>query len=76
MENIMSYNGWSNRETWLINVWYNPESRDDVEFVREQFEEQYNNIPDGALKDMISIDRVNWDELLEQFEEEEEGVEE
>ena len=76
MENIMSYNGWSNRETWLIQVWYNLESRDDVEFVREQFEEQYNNIPDGALKDMLSIDRINWDELLEQFEEEEEGVEE
>ena len=66
-----TYNGWTNRETWLINVWYNLESRDDVEFVREQFEEQYDNLPEGALKDMLSIDRINWDELLEQFEEEE-----
>ena len=74
----MSYNGWTNRETWLVWVWYNPESRADVEFVREQFEEQFDNIPNGALKDMLSIDRIDWEELLEQFEEEEEeeGAEE
>ena len=71
-----TYNGWSNRETWLISVWFNPESSADVEFARGIIDEQYDNIPSGALKDMISIDRINWDELLEQFEEEEEGVEE
>ena len=67
-----TYNGWSNRETWLISVWFNPESRADVEFAREQIEEQYDNIPNGALKDMCNIARINWGELLEQFEEEDE----
>ena len=72
-----TYNGWSNRETWVINVWFNPESSADVEFAREQIEEQYDNIPSGALKDMIDIDCINWEELLEYFEEdEEEGAEE
>ena len=67
----MSYNGWSNRETWLVWVLYNPESRDDVEYARSVIDEQYDNIQSGALKGMLSIDRINWDELLEQFEEKE-----
>ena len=33
------YNGWTNRETWLVNVWFNPESRTDVELAREALEE-------------------------------------
>lgn len=64
----MSYNGWSNRETWLVNVWFNPESRDDVEFARSIIDEQYDSIPDGVIKDMIDIDAINWDELMEHFE--------
>ena len=70
------YNGWTNRETWLISVWFNPESRADVEFARSIIDEQYDNIPSGPLKDMVSIGAINWDELLEQFEEEEEAEEE
>ena len=66
----MSYNGWTNRETWLVNVWYSPESRNDVYAIREMLEEQYDQIPDGALKDMVDIMAINWDELLEHFEEE------
>ena len=71
----MSYNGWANRETWLINVWYNPESRADVEFARSLIEEQFDNIPNGVLKDLCNISFIDWDELLEQFEEEEEEEE-
>ena len=66
----MSCNGWSNRETWLVNVWYNPESRSDVEAIRYSLEEQYDEMPDGPLKDMVDIMAINWDELLEHFEEE------
>ena len=66
----MSYNGWSNRETWLVNVWCNPESRSDVEAIRYSLEEQYDEMPDGPLKDMVDIMAINWDELLEHFEEE------
>jgi hypothetical protein len=66
-----TYNGWTNRETWLVNVWFNPESREDVESAREQLDEQYDAIPNGPLKDMLSLDDVNWEELLSQFDEEE-----
>ena len=72
----MSYNGWSNRETWLVNVWCNPESRADVEYIRESLEEQYDAMPDGPLKDMVAIGEVDWDELLDHFEEAEEELEE
>ena len=65
------YNGWTNRETWLVNVWFNPESRTDVELAREALEEQYNAMPDGPLKDMVSLSEVDWDELLDHFEEDE-----
>ena len=71
----MSYNGWTNRETWLVNVWFNPESRDDVEFARSIIDEQYDAIPDGVIKDMIDINAINWDELMGHFEEQEEEEE-
>ena len=72
----MSYNGWTNRETWLVNVWYNPESREDVMAIRETLEDQYDAMMDGPLKDMVNLSAVDWEELLEHFEEEDEEVEE
>ena len=70
-----SYNGWTNRETWLVNIWFNPESREDVQYAREVLEEQYDNLPDGVLKDMVDLSAVNWDELEDHFDEEEEEPE-
>ena len=33
-----TYNGWTNRETWLINVWYNPETLEDLDYIREELD--------------------------------------
>jgi len=66
-----TYNGWTNRETWLVNVWFNPESREDVQFARETLEEEESNLH-GCLKDMSGLDRVNWEELESHFKEDEE----
>lgn len=65
-----TYNGWTNRATWLVNVWGNPESCDDVEMLRAQLEEDYEAIPNGILKDMLDLSEINWDELLEHFDDE------
>lgn len=63
------YNGWTNRETWLVNVWYDPQSRQDVENIRDMLEEQYDAMPNGPLKDMVNLSAVDWNELLEHFDE-------
>lgn len=66
-----TYNGWTNRATWLVNVWGNPESKSDVQMLREMLEEQYDEIPSGILKDMLDLSEINWDELESHFEDEE-----
>lgn len=65
-----TYNGWTNRATWLVNVWFNPESKEDVQMARETLEEAIDNCPD-FLRDFIDTD-INWEELESHFEEEEE----
>jgi hypothetical protein len=69
-----NYNGWSNRATWLVNVWFNPESIEDLNNAKEALEEAKNNCPD-FLRDFIQ-DNVNWEELESCFEDEDEDEEE
>ena len=68
----MSYNGWTNRATWLINVWFEPQSKDDVMSARDTFEQAVREISAESnwMGDFIDTD-INWDELMEHFEEEE-----
>lgn len=54
-----TYNGWTNRATWLVNVWGNPESRDDVQSLRTMLEEQYDAMENGILKDMLDMSDIN-----------------
>ena len=62
-----TYNGWTNRATWLVNVWFNPESREDVESARYAIEEATESIPD-FMRDFLCTDEINWAELAEHFE--------
>lgn len=70
-----TYNGWTNRATWLVNMWGNPESCDDVRMLREDLEAQYDEMPNGILKDMLDLNEINWEELESHFEDEEEESE-
>ena len=67
----MAYNGWTNRETWLVSVWFNPESKADVQMAKETIEDAYDKAPD-FLRDFCDIQSIDWEELESHFEEEEE----
>ena len=74
----MSYNGWTNRNTWLVNVWYGDMFHDMAQegiildsayiesFVTELIEEQTQNL-DGFVKDLIDFSGINWDELADSY---------
>ncbi len=62
-----TYNGWTNRATWLISVWFNPESANDVESAKAYFDETLDGLPD-FLRDFVDAD-INWDELRANCEE-------
>ena len=69
-----TYNGWTNRETWLVNVWFNPESVEDVRAARQMLEEEEESM-NGCLRDMSGLDRVNWEELEDAVKDEEDDEE-
>lgn len=62
----MSYNGFVNRETWLINLWFNPECKADVDMAKEVIETDVLNCP-KYLQDFVSLYAINWDELYSLF---------
>jgi hypothetical protein len=83
------YNGWTNKETWLVNLWYgdaiaehvaeqgyqdSSSIRDYVEYVAHECEAM-SCIPNGLLMDFINdaFSEVDWDSLEEHHNETEEA---
>ena len=66
-----TYNGWTNRETWLVNVWFSPQTADDLDYLQESLEsaedelKQSDNDISKCLADMCYLSEVNWTELRE-----------
>ena len=71
------YNGWTNRATWLINLWYEPNTTSDLDWIKEELEERASdlsnseNVCDKIMSDMLDLQAINWDELKEHVETEE-----
>tara|TARA_R100001463_G_scaffold113577_1_gene168683 strand:+ start:268 stop:474 length:207 start_codon:yes stop_codon:yes gene_type:complete len=62
------YNGWSNRETWLVNLWYNPETKSDIDYIEETLESdliEKLGSSSNIYLDFINFNLINWDELKE-----------
>lgn len=76
----MSYNGWSNYETWLVNLWFGDywtcqaDVEESREYIEDMIAEQTQQMPDWMvdLSGLNHIDNeVNWDELKAHLDEEE-----
>jgi len=67
MENN-TYNGWTNRATWLVNLHFNPETKEDLDTAKSYIEEAEENLEDAFLKDFIDLSEINWEELEETLE--------
>lgn len=82
----MAYNGWTNRETWLVNLWLRDglvmEIDDGIEITPEYIEEIVEELVEencaaGLLTDLLygAIAEVNWHEIAEHYGHEEEAEE-
>jgi len=71
-----TYNGWTNRQTWLINIWFmdglDGQEAVTAEYLQEMVEEYiYDALesvptnPRNFLQDIMDISDVNWDELAD-----------
>jgi hypothetical protein len=68
----VSYNGWSNRETWLVSLWLNNDQETDfkrAEWLNSQLEDLMSDLPlEASLwSDLLgtALARVNWLEVIE-----------
>ena len=70
-----TYNGWTNRETWLVNLWFGDswECEADVQSSREWIEEKIYGL-ETWVQDFIDLDAINWSELEEHARELEEST--
>lgn len=84
----MKYNGWANRETWLVNIWFGDgfqmELEDGVEISADYIRDTVENYLDeiigrgdgfGFVRDMMDLNVIDYDELASHYETEEEVVE-
>ena len=66
----MTYNGWENRETWLIGLWFEYQTREELDdiqmMIEEDLEELRMKVPEYMV-DLLGInfimDEINWEEL-------------
>lgn len=68
MNKYNKYNGWTNRETWLVNLHFELNDKDDIEYAKAHIEELKDDIEDCFLSDFVDFSLINWSELEEHCE--------
>jgi|688.fasta_scaffold05366_28 hypothetical protein len=68
----MAYNGWTNRETWLVNLWFGEDietiatdNKVTAECIKNLVEEHVSNckITSLFILDMLDLSCINYEEL-------------
>ena len=67
---MSKYNGWTNRETWLVNIWFMAgiESKVTPDYLQDMVEEHVDYCLKGSpgfIWDMINLSVINWEELAD-----------
>lgn len=73
----MKYNGWTNRETWLVTIWFGDAicdlPLDDItaDYIESMVTEYVDEIVplSSFIADMIDLQCINWAELAEHYRE-------
>lgn len=83
---MADYNGWTNKETWLVNLWLGDslaiDADSSMEITPEYIEEIVESLIDecvneyGFVRDLINcaLGEINWDEIASHYVREEEDV--
>jgi hypothetical protein len=83
----MGYNGWKNKETWLVNLWLGDslamDQESGFEITADYIEQLVDDMvcesmasPNGFVADLLScaLCEIDYDELAEHYEEESEDA--
>ena len=76
-----TYNGFTNRETWLVNVFYREQILDystsiesSLEFVKEEIQDRidrHSALTSGIVQELICskeiVNKINWSELEDHY---------
>jgi len=74
---MSGYNGWRNRETWLVALWFEDslQGMDARAIEAEVLDYVDNEIgTNGFIRDMLDLDCIDWNELEAHYAEEDEPV--
>jgi len=60
---MTEYNGYTNRETWLVDMYFKIETLDDWTLAKLEIEEIKTNIKDRFLSDYVNFSKIDWQNL-------------